>query len=426
MLERLETGRQVLQLRIVEFGHMVRTEAGTQLVELDGKGMLARILGGAGRSSRATGEVPSEDGGKILGDIALVAADAPVLFGEHQIEPGLHEAADIADRVVVGLQRSAHGAQLGEAECRWVDSWAIHEFSSDRSARHWWQDRHFVTGGNDSIGRCRFSVDPDATAAQHGTKCSTVAILGGGEQLADGLARHVVAASACCLAGRCKQSQNSHASMVAVPLPSPGMSARSAANVSPTRLLVARHGQSEWNVIGRWQGQADPPLSDEGMRQAADAGLSLGMFDAIWASDLQRASLTANIIAEILGVGPVLIDARLRETDVGPWQGLNHAEVEAGWPGFLAERRRPVGFEPYDDAAERMLAVFRDIAAENPGGEVLVVSHGGVIRAVRRLLGAPSGHMPNLGASWFTVRDEHVIAGDIVRLVDTEATGMAL
>ena len=204
------------------------------------------------------------------------------------------------------------------------------------------------------------------------------------------------------------------------------MSARSATHVPPTRLLVARHGQSEWNVIGRWQGHADPPLSDEGMRQAADAGLSLGMFDAIWASDLQRASLTANIVAAILGVGPVLIDARLRETDVGPWQGLNHAEVEAGWPGFLAERRRPLGFEPYDDAAERMLAAFRDIAAENPGGEVLVVSHGGVIRAVRRLLGVASGHMPNLGASWFTVRDANVVAGDVVRLVDTETTGTAL
>ena len=206
------------------------------------------------------------------------------------------------------------------------------------------------------------------------------------------------------------------------------MSVANAAHLLPTRLLVARHGQSEWNAIGLWQGHADPPLSDEGMRQAADAGLSLGMFDAIWASDLQRASLTANIIAEILGVGPVLIDARLRETDVGPWQGLNRAEVEADWPGYLAERRRPVGFESYDAAAERLLAALRDIAAENPGGEVLVVSHGGVIRAARRLLGAASGQMPNLGASWFTVHNATgaVVAGDVVALIDAEATGTAL
>lgn len=197
-------------------------------------------------------------------------------------------------------------------------------------------------------------------------------------------------------------------------------------DASQTRLLVARHGQSEWNAIGRWQGHADAPLSDEGMRQAADAGLSLGTFDAVWASDLQRAALTASIIAEIIGIGPVLIDERLRETDVGPWQGLTHAEVEAGWPGYIAEHRRPEGFEPYDHAAARVIASFHDIAAAHPGGEVLVISHGGVIRAVRRLLGATGERMPNLGASWFTVRNGRVIAGDLVALIDVEPTGMAL
>jgi probable phosphoglycerate mutase len=204
------------------------------------------------------------------------------------------------------------------------------------------------------------------------------------------------------------------------------MSASLNSIVVPTRLLVARHGQSEWNAVGRWQGHADVPLSFEGMRQSARAGLSLGTFDAVWASDLQRASLTAFIIAELLGVGPVLIDARLRETDVGPWQGLSHADVEAGWPGYLAEHRRPDGFEPYDDAAERMLAVFVDIALAHPGGEVLVISHGGVIRAVRRALGATSGRMPNLGASWFTVQTGEICVGELVALIDVEATGMAL
>ena len=154
--------------------------------------------------------------------------------------------------------------------------------------------------------------------------------------------------------------------------------------------------------MGRWQGQADAPLSDEGMRQAADAGLVLGTFDSVWASDLQRASLTANIIAEIIGIGPVLVDPRLRETDVGPWQGLTHDEVEHGWPGYLADHRRPEGFEPYDDAAERMMAAFRDIARAN------------------------DGRIPNLGARWFTVRGDNVIAGDFVLLINTEPTGAAL
>lgn len=193
-----------------------------------------------------------------------------------------------------------------------------------------------------------------------------------------------------------------------------------------TRLLVARHGQSEWNAVGRWQGQADVPLSDEGMRQAAGAGLQLGTFDAIWSSDLGRASLTAAIIAEIIGIGPVMLDARLRETDVGPWQGLTHDEVESGWPGYLAEHRRPEGFEPYDDAAERMIAAFVDIAAQFPGGEVLIISHGGAIRAVRRLLGGSDSRLPNLGASWFTVHGTTVTSGDVVHLSDSEPSGMAL
>jgi len=169
-----------------------------------------------------------------------------------------------------------------------------------------------------------------------------------------------------------------------------------------TRVLVLRHGQSEWNALRRWQGHADIALDETGVAQAAAAGAVLGTFDAVWASDLQRARDTAAIIAETIGVGPVLVDRRLRETDVGPWEGLTHSEVEAGWPGYLAAHRRPEGFEPYEAAAERMSAALADIAAATPGGEVLVVSHGGAIRALRRALGAPDEHLPNLSGAWFT------------------------
>ena len=200
---------------------------------------------------------------------------------------------------------------------------------------------------------------------------------------------------------------------------------------------AARHGQSEWNATGRWQGQADPPLSDEGRLQAAEAALQLGTFDAIWASDLERASLTAAIIAEIIGIGPVQLDQRLRETHVGPWQGLTHDEVNAGWPGFLDNHHRPDGFEAYDDAAARMIDAFVDIAAAAPDGEVLVISHGGVIRAVRRLLGAAEAKMPNLGGSWFSVHfagddgpiadpSAMVSAGDVVDLIGAAPTSAAL
>lgn len=163
---------------------------------------------------------------------------------------------------------------------------------------------------------------------------------------------------------------------------------------------MVRHGQSEWNASGRWQGHADPPLDRAGQLQAVAAAEVLGTFDAVWASDLQRATLTAQIIAELLGIGPVQIDARLRETDVGPWQGLTRTEVEEGWPGFLADHRRPDGFESYDLAAERLEAALIDIAAEHPGGQILVVSHGGVIRALRRSLGVSDPRLPNLSGSW--------------------------
>lgn len=194
----------------------------------------------------------------------------------------------------------------------------------------------------------------------------------------------------------------------------------------PTRVLVVRHGRSVWNAEGRWQGHADIPLDDEGQRQAAAAAEVLGGFDAIWASDLQRARLTAQIIAELHGTGPVLVDARLRETDVGPWEGLRHDEVEAGWPGFLAERRRPEGFEEYGDAARRALAALVDIAAAHRSSEVLVVSHGGIIRALRRELEAADPMVPNLGGSWFHIHhDDRVEAGELVRLLDppSAATG---
>lgn len=190
----------------------------------------------------------------------------------------------------------------------------------------------------------------------------------------------------------------------------------------PTRVLVVRHGRTVWNAEGRWQGHADIPLDDEGQQQAAAAAEVLGGFDAIWASDLQRASLTAQIIAELHGTGPVQVDARLRETHVGPWEGLRRDEVETGWPGFLAERRRPDGFEDYGAAALRVLAAIVDIATAHRGGEVLVVSHGGVIRAVRRHLAAADPMVPNLGGSWFHVHhDGRVEAGDLVELLDPPA-----
>src|SRR3954449_978711 len=86
-----------------------------------------------------------------------------------------------------------------------------------------------------------------------------------------------------------------------------------ASGLVASRVLFVRHGQSEWNALGRWQGQADPPLSDLGRAQARAAAHSLGALDAIFASDLQRAAETAAIISAAIGVGPVLVEPDLRE-----------------------------------------------------------------------------------------------------------------
>lgn len=171
----------------------------------------------------------------------------------------------------------------------------------------------------------------------------------------------------------------------------------------PTRVLVLRHGQSEWNATGRWQGRADTALDDVGRAQAAAAAEVLGSFDSIWSSDLQRAMETAVIIAARLGIGPVLVDGRLAETDVGPWQGLTLTEIEVDWPGFVTARRRPPEAEPLEDVVVRVSECLADIAAQCPGGEVLVVSHAGVLRTMRAACGEEPQRVDNLAGAWFDV-----------------------
>lgn len=194
-----------------------------------------------------------------------------------------------------------------------------------------------------------------------------------------------------------------------------------------TRLLTVRHGESEWNAIGRWQGQADPPLTDAGVLQATAAAQHLGGFDGVWASRLQRAALTAEIIAEQLGIGPVQLHPGLMENAFGPWEGLTVAEIEAGWPGYLADNRRPDGAEQPDAVVARGLAALREIAAAHQGGEVLVVTHAGLIRTLRRACDGSDVRFNNLSGCWFHVHaDGRVVAGDAVELVHPNTFGDTL
>jgi probable phosphoglycerate mutase len=154
-----------------------------------------------------------------------------------------------------------------------------------------------------------------------------------------------------------------------------------------TTLLLARHGQTDWNLERRWQGHADPPLNALGVEQAAALGSSLAAarLDAIYSSDLLRARQTAEVVAEVLGIR-VEIDARLREIDVGEWSGLTMPEVERLYPG--GHRRRIAGQtgwengETYGALAERVVSSLVAISIGRPAGRVLVVTHGGPMRAV--------------------------------------------
>jgi probable phosphoglycerate mutase len=192
-----------------------------------------------------------------------------------------------------------------------------------------------------------------------------------------------------------------------------------------TRFLLARHGQSTWNADGRWQGQADPPLSELGERQAADAALVLQRparevaIDRVWASTLQRARRTAEIIAAGLALA-VEVDPRLQEVDAGEWSGLTRAQIEADWPGYLAEHRRPPGFEAHEHLAARALEALGEIAAAAGDATVLVVTHGGVIGAVERHLGADWERTPNLGGREVLAARARLELGERFLLLDPD------
>lgn len=185
-------------------------------------------------------------------------------------------------------------------------------------------------------------------------------------------------------------------------------------------VLMIRHGQSTWNEAGRWQGSQDPPLTKLGIRQAKAAAQVLGAFDLIVASPLERAHTTACLIADAHGVGPVITDPGLAERTAGEWEGRTRAEIEADYPGWLADGRTPPGWEDDDDLLARSAAALGRVASQvGEGGTALVVSHGGVIHNLERAVGVSrEGRLANLGGRWFEVGPDKLVAGDAVVLTE--------
>lgn len=161
-----------------------------------------------------------------------------------------------------------------------------------------------------------------------------------------------------------------------------------------TLLLFARHGETDDNARLVFQGQGGKGLNRRGQAQAARlaARMRSTRLDAIVSSDLQRALETARAVAEACGLPPEL-DPDLREVDVGAWTGRSHAEIEqlypeewAAWSRGLDVRRG--GGETYGELADRVERAVARVCAAHPNGRVLLVSHGGAIKAyVARLLG---------------------------------------
>ena len=144
-----------------------------------------------------------------------------------------------------------------------------------------------------------------------------------------------------------------------------------------TTILLARHGETDWNRDGRFQGHADPPLNESGRKQAEGLAETLQgeRPDAVYASDLRRAYETAEIVGERLGL-PVARETALREIDVGTWQGLTQAQIDGReWDG-----------ETYEQHRERVLGGLRQIGERHPRGRVVVVAHGGCLRRIQEVV----------------------------------------
>ncbi|MBI1278014.1 MAG: alpha-ribazole phosphatase [Anaerolineaceae bacterium] len=185
------------------------------------------------------------------------------------------------------------------------------------------------------------------------------------------------------------------------------------------RILLIRHGQTDWNIEGRWQGSLPVGLNDVGREQAKALAsyLSERKIGSIYCSDLPRALDTALAISDVVGITPQ-IDTRLREFNLGVFQGLTreqikerypqeHQDFEADYWNFAVtngESRRALQSRAYE--------AFQDIVSRAVGPEVAIVSHGGTIRMLllRLFDGAPQlnhFHVENTSMTTLIPEDDH-------------------
>ncbi len=155
------------------------------------------------------------------------------------------------------------------------------------------------------------------------------------------------------------------------------------------KLFLTRHGQTDWNIAGRYQGQSDTPLNETGLRQAEQIAkrLSSETIHAIYSSDLSRAANTAQSIADFHSL-EIKKDSRWRELSFGDWEGLTYQEMSAHSPElFEAWMKDPLMIstpngETLARLAERVKAAFDEIKEEHADQTVLVVAHSGSLQSL--------------------------------------------
>ena len=155
------------------------------------------------------------------------------------------------------------------------------------------------------------------------------------------------------------------------------------------KLLLIRHGQTDWNLLGKYQGQTDIALSGEGIRQVdlLAQNFPVDTLDIIYTSDLQRALMTAERLAEKFSA-PLYADKALRELNFGAWEGLTYQEIAERWPqevqnlfGAPEKLQIPEG-ETFLMLQRRAMDKIHEIRAENEGKNVAVVAHGAISKAI--------------------------------------------
>lgn len=152
-----------------------------------------------------------------------------------------------------------------------------------------------------------------------------------------------------------------------------------------TTILFIRHGQTDWNMAGRWQGFTDIPLNTVGRAQAQmlAARVAAWPIKAIYSSDLERAAETGRVMAQKLSV-PITLDAAWRERGLGQLEGLTREEIREQFPHLSLPRTfiEAPGGESYLDLKKRVIEGYKRIVWEHTGEMVAVVSHGGTLRLV--------------------------------------------